>query len=408
MPNGAWDYSNRSAGDVSITQYALLGLWEAENAGVPVSAKVWDHAARWYLSVQSSQGSWNYHRDEAAWPETVAMTGAGVGSLMLCQHQLARHRKGQEQINPLMTPIIVDGVPAELRYKVETATDSVNRGIRAGIRWMGENFQTSNAEIVGQSMFYCLYGVERVIALAEKMPVPANWYERGIAYVLANQKASGAWDAVQHKEIPNTCWAILFAVKATRDRLNPVEIRRLGGAVFKGSRYLPEHLDDVDVVNGELVVRPMGGAVEGMLAALEDPKGEHAESALAGLVARYESEGPKALRPHKERFRKLLNDRDQGLRKVALWALGRTGDVDVAPLLIKALLDPDDDVMNEARVSLQVLSRKLEGFGPEPRSSLEERRASARKWQQWFESVRPPDLDSPDPMPINNTRPLAR
>ena len=52
----------------SISQYAVLGLWEAENAGVDVSPSVWDRAAEWYMSVQSGGGSWNYHRDEAHLP----------------------------------------------------------------------------------------------------------------------------------------------------------------------------------------------------------------------------------------------------------------------------------------------------------------------------------------------------
>ena len=60
------------AGDTSISQYAVLGLWEAENAGVDVSPSVWDRAASWFMSVQSSAGSWNYHRDEASQPETCA------------------------------------------------------------------------------------------------------------------------------------------------------------------------------------------------------------------------------------------------------------------------------------------------------------------------------------------------
>ena len=34
--NGSWDYSDRNQGDTSISQYAVLGLWEAENAGVDV------------------------------------------------------------------------------------------------------------------------------------------------------------------------------------------------------------------------------------------------------------------------------------------------------------------------------------------------------------------------------------
>jgi hypothetical protein len=34
-PGGGWDYDTRTAGDSSISQYAVLGLWEAEIAGVP-------------------------------------------------------------------------------------------------------------------------------------------------------------------------------------------------------------------------------------------------------------------------------------------------------------------------------------------------------------------------------------
>ncbi len=49
---GCWDYDGRAAGDASISQYAVLGLWEAENAGVRIAPSVWDNAAGWFLSVQ--------------------------------------------------------------------------------------------------------------------------------------------------------------------------------------------------------------------------------------------------------------------------------------------------------------------------------------------------------------------
>ena len=91
MPNGAWDYSNRSQGDESMTQYALLALWEAENAGIIVRPEVWDHAARYFLSVESSSGSWTYHRDAPNQGETVSMSAAGVGSL------LNKRRRGQQR-----------------------------------------------------------------------------------------------------------------------------------------------------------------------------------------------------------------------------------------------------------------------------------------------------------------------
>jgi len=62
MANGAWDYSIRTQGDESMTQYAILALWEAEeNAGILVPPQVWDRAAAYFLSVQASGGSWTYH-----------------------------------------------------------------------------------------------------------------------------------------------------------------------------------------------------------------------------------------------------------------------------------------------------------------------------------------------------------
>jgi hypothetical protein len=47
--NGSWDYDNRTFGDTSISQYAVLGLWEASNAGAEVSPGVFDRAAGWFL-----------------------------------------------------------------------------------------------------------------------------------------------------------------------------------------------------------------------------------------------------------------------------------------------------------------------------------------------------------------------
>ena len=93
--NGSWDYNGRPHGDTSISQYAILGLWEAENAGIDIPPSAWDRAAGWFLSVQDSAGGWNYHRDEPArYTDTVAMTAAGVGSLLICQRQLDRFRHG--------------------------------------------------------------------------------------------------------------------------------------------------------------------------------------------------------------------------------------------------------------------------------------------------------------------------
>ncbi len=413
LASGGWDYTERTQGDESISQYCLLALWEAENAGIVVPPVVWDRAARFYLSVQASGGSWTYHRDAPNQGETISMTAAGIGSLMLCEQQLARHRKGQDLVNPLMIPITVDGQPADSRYKVETKSAEIKQGVARGLSWLTSNFKTDTSPIMGQSPYYALYGIERLTALGggSKTPVLGDikWYERGLDLILSAQKPTGAWEA-QHDSVPNTCWAILFSVKATTISIKKIEIRKLGRGQLKPGEGLPSDLNNVEVIGGQLVAKPMGGAIEGMLKVLEDPRSDNADAALNGLVSRYQAEGPKVIRPLKDRFRKLLRDQDGSIRKIAAWFLGRTGDLDVAPDLIKALMDRDDEVMIEARTGLLVLSRKFEGFGPPDKATDEQKQEAAKKWRDWFESVKPPDLDAPVdilPVPAPSAGPAA-
>ena len=152
------------------------------------------------------------------------------------------------------------------------------------------------------------------------------------------------------------------------------------------------------VAGGRVVTRPMNGAIEGMLAVLEDPRAEQADAAVAGIVERYYAQGPDALRPHKLRFRKMLSDRDHGIRRVAAWALAQTGDLDVVPLLIDAMVVPneEEDVVTAIRMGLELLSRKIKGPGPPSPSTPDERIAAARQWREWYQAIRPLDLEGQD------------
>jgi hypothetical protein len=152
------------------------------------------------------------------------------------------------------------------------------------------------------------------------------------------------------------------------------------------------------VAGGRVVSRPMNGAIEGMLAALEAPRAEQADTAVAGLVERYYVQGAGALRPFKVRFRKMLFDRDPGVRRVAAWALAHTGDLDVVPALLDAMVvaNEDEDVVTAIRLGLELLSRKIAGMGPPTPSSPDERLAAARKWREWYQAIRPLDLVGQD------------
>ncbi|AGA29351.1 HEAT repeat domain-containing protein [Singulisphaera acidiphila] len=398
--NGSWDYPSRTNGDTSISQYAVLGLWEAENGGARVPASVWDRAAQWFMSTQGASGAWRYHSDEAGQPETISMTAAGVGSLLICKRQLAQYRLAKTQQSSLLIPLTPEGT--DTRYEVKTPFNRIDQSIGGGMNWLSSSFTTSPNPIVGPSIFYGLYGIERIGALADKSTLGRiDWYERGRAFIHSSQTAHGAWSSA-HGEPMNTVWAILFLSRSTAKTLRRIEVKRLGAGTLLGGRGLPTDLSSMTVAGGRVVSRPMNGAVEGMLAVLEDPRAQFAESALSGLVTRYETEGPAVLRPHKERFRKLLASPDQGLRRAAAWALGRTGDLDAVPPLIGALTDPDDEVVATARLGLQLLSRKIDGLGPPSTSTPAQRQEAASRWKAWYETIRPLELngqsdEKPDP-----------
>jgi hypothetical protein len=399
-PNGSWDYEGRTAGDTSMAQYALLGLWEADGVGVEVPPQVWDAAALWFISAQFPSGGWNYHIDQNVYLETVSMTAAGVGSLMLCQRMLAPYRKGFDTIHPLLTPLIVEGGDLASKFRPVSTTQAVNVSMNRGIEWLARNYAPAETPLMGQSTYYGLYGMERTGALAQgdKLKPLGNWYERGFQFTLGGQSGDGSWNSrdVNHGVPANTSWAVLYLTRATAKSVRKIEIRKLGAGTLLGGRDLPSDLNNMTIAQGRVVVRPMNGAVEGMIAVLEDPRSTEIGSALAGLIARYTESGPDVLRPYKDRFRKLLADRDPGLRRVACWALGRTSDIDVAVDLIRTLLDPDEAVAAEARVSLELLSRKLTGYGPPRGATVDQRLEAAKKWRDWYEAVRPSGLETID------------
>jgi hypothetical protein len=391
---GGWDYDGRTAGDTSISQYAVLGLWEAENIGVNIHPRIWDSVAQFYMSTQSAQGSWTYHRDEGS-GETLSMTAAGVGSLMICQKQLAAYRRVVSAQNPYLIPVLPEN--QQIKYSVKTPAADLARSINSGTTWLASNFTTTNDGVIGQSPFYCLYGIERVGALAGRANLGnVDWFDRGAAFINSKQQADGSFTS-SHGEIPNTAWAVLFLTKSTAKTIERIKIRRLGAGELFGGKGLPKDLSQISEAGGRLVARPMDGAVEGMLTVLEDPRSDNADSALAGLIDRFRKDGPEVILPHRDRFRKLLTDRDPGVRRIAAWALARMGDLAMMPPLIEALKDNDDGVVTETRLGLQLLSRKLDGFGPPEPSTPEQRVAAAKAWKTWYEAVRPLKFDDGAP-----------
>ena len=91
---GSWSYSDSKRGrpgDNSNTQYALLGLHAASEAGVHVKPTVWELARAYWERSQKHDGSWAYTPDSNN--PTASMTCAGISSLIISG---LRRFQGQE------------------------------------------------------------------------------------------------------------------------------------------------------------------------------------------------------------------------------------------------------------------------------------------------------------------------
>jgi len=415
--SGSWGYvvhaGQPGSGDTSLTQFALLGLWEATNLEIAINPNVFDRAATWLLRTQRSSGGFTYQPGTAEREPTVSLTAAGTGSLLICQSQLSRVRtpRDQEKIgNKPKSKLLIsldengDEVTESSQNQtrgMSTSMDDLRRGIQRGMGWLSANFGVE--QMYGETPYYALYSIERVASLNDVEVLGTKaWYDIGLNFINSHMSPEGMFDS-QYGPNVNTAWAILFAARSTRDSIQKAEKRRLGAANMLGGKGLPKNLNDLVIRAGRVGVSPMTGAVEGMLEALADPKLQGDPAAIeAGLMNAYSLQGEAALKPHKDRLIRLSRSPDPQLRVISVWCLSRMNDRSVLPLILDALEDADDPVAIEAGKGLQFLSRRLASYGPEitdsaDRSAANEiKRTSAKAWREYFAGA---VLSTPAPVP---------
>ena len=90
---GSWAYPGPlSGGDNSNSQFALLGLYEAERAGAKVQERTWQLTLEYSKSAQNaSDGSFGYVKRQNGMEDagTGSMTCAGISSLVIAAGRLA-------------------------------------------------------------------------------------------------------------------------------------------------------------------------------------------------------------------------------------------------------------------------------------------------------------------------------
>lgn len=419
---GSWYYPQDidHNGDTSITQYAVLGLWAAERAGVRVPTSVWDKAARWHLTTQYSDGSFGYHpasASERAPQKTMGV--AGTGSMYIISMQLypdGELRRGlvtkSNQTKKKRFGFLdkVDLTQKEkskedknLDSKPTISHNALQAGKSKGLGWIIKNYNVRN---LNRWPNYYLYGIERIAAIANTKTLgPHDWYADGARQLLTTQLKDGSWKGTSHPHA-STCLAIIFLSKATGKTLGrSYKPEPVGSGLLAGGRGLPKNLAEVQMRNGKIESKALSGDLSELLAQLEDPANADLEATQETLVETITLGDREQLIKQKDRVLKLVDARAPDVRRTAIWALARTNDFRVAPYLIRALKDPDLDVRIEARNGLCTLSRKIRGLGMEedPLADVDENLdeksrikivdqwsdEATKRWQKWYNTVKP-------------------
>jgi hypothetical protein len=191
---GGWRYGQANGdADLSATQFVLLALRAASQAGYPVektAPRVWEMAAKYVRSCQDGSGGFRYQVQGG--PPTGSMTACGVACLVICREQMEL---------------------ADLP-KVPGIDDAIKRGLD----WLDQNF-TPDRNPGSNHHYYYLYGIERVGDLTGRKEFnKLDWYVRGARLLIAQQDADGKWvdgTAFQPHDVLGTTFALLFLKRAT-------------------------------------------------------------------------------------------------------------------------------------------------------------------------------------------------
>ena len=255
---GIFSYSkNPGSGDISNTQFALLGLRAAARCGADVPPQVWADALDYFVKYQDKAGPegefpvlrsepvagrpleivtvkamercWGYSfRDGGGFdpkkgkppkPKDVPIAGfsagasgthasIGIASLQIARDELARALDKKP-----------DAALSSISVKMQPEVD---RGIRDGIAWLAGHW-TLEEDPGGGFPYYYLYSVERVGALlGDRFVGGHDWYREGAEILLRRQLKEGAWpsdtgevNGVGSPDVVTTSFALLFLRRAT-------------------------------------------------------------------------------------------------------------------------------------------------------------------------------------------------
>ncbi len=443
LENGGWDYRS-PAGDTSLTQYGCLGLWAAVRSGIDVPQEVWDKVLIWHFQNQLPDGGYPYVPGSTSGPgggaSTLNMSGAAVGSMTIAaMHLFPREAQSAFGFSSPKVAQTVENEPGrkfgllERQEPVDEESENAGQAVAAApskprgpyqvqsnfglfkqsagrtLAWVQGHFEVENQ--VGPKMYY-YYTIERMAALASLEQIGGqDWFAVCSEFLLQRQEADGSWTLDVHDDRTSypvgTSFGILFLAQSTAKLLNRLPQRSpLGGGLLAGGRGLPDDLSQVEVDQGDVTARQPTGPLDQLLKDLSRTGGEDLFQVQEKIIEKIQLGDRSELIGQTDQLVKLLDYPDPQIRRIAMWAIGRSDDLKLVKHAIQAILeDPDTDVLIEAHAALCWFSRRPDGFGlpDNPVADLSPdvsdvdrhaaidkwRRQAVKAWGQWYLRICP-------------------
>ena len=426
--DGSWDYpgGRRTVGDTSISQYGMLALWAGERAKIPIPPEVYQKIVAWHQKTQNKRGGFSYHPGTKAGYEqgapTLTNSAAGTGSLLIARmflrpnapagkwEQSSRPRKAADKSTPdrrklgVLKKVDLDSGTLQTKKKQTGTAVAFDSTIERSLGWLRVNFRDRGSNPDHPMYYY--YTLERMAALGNIRTLGSHdWYQECSNVVLPTQTKNGDFKIKSYSgPLVGTSLAILFLTKSTAKVLGRPVPGNIGTGLMAGGRGLPANLKTVRMKDGRVESPKKNAPFETLLAELDKPQSLDIAAAQKAIVEKVQLGDRKALIGQVARLKKLVDHPNADVRRTAIWALGRSSDLRLVPLLLKALEDSDVDVMIEARNALCWISRKPLGFGlsPSPFDGISEqagksqkdraitkwRTEAVRRWRAWYLKIR--------------------
>jgi hypothetical protein len=386
-------------GDNSMTQFAIMAMWEAEQAGINMPPAAWQRVAAWQVGTQMPDGGFRYRPSQGELP-TLTMTAAGAASLYICaahyglgkaaankpndtDNQAENGPTQPSALQPVGEKKDDDEKPRAAQGNIPNLRGAIDRANA----WLSANYTVNSPDWT----YYYLYTLERYYSFRELVENDADpepqWYTDGARFLLKTQANTGTWDETSGVG-PATAFGVLFLVRSTKRGLEKTAAPLAAGSLIAG-HGLPDAKAELKLHRGQVVVKPLSGPAEKLMEILENPDHPKFNEAVEGFGELLVEADEAQLSPHLVRLKKLAASDSPEARIAAVTALGRLRTLDHVPTLIYALGDDDAGVVRAADQALRFVSRKLDGVGITPETDKVERDKAVSRWRAWYLSVRP-------------------